>query len=346
MTDSKDVLTWQSLTGMINEIESPGSFLKNLLFSANVETLPTEKIELSYLSGEREVAPFVRKNGEAIPIEGYSETYATVEAPNIRIKRPLTPHPTLFDRKPGTVIFPSAGEQISAVQAHVARDTQKLADHITNAEEWMSAMALRGAIAYEVEDQEVFTITFPKPVAHTVTVSPLWSTTSNPEMDFLTAQELISEEVGLVPTDAIMGRNAAAAFIKNARVFNLLDNRRIDFGAMELQNQFRDDGALFLGVYAGIRCWRYGRALDVNGTSTRLIRDDYVEFVCATPAAQNVAYYGAIPDWDAFEEGLFQGQRFSKSWLQKDPSVRQILAHSRPLFVPRRPGSVASLKVT
>jgi len=345
MTDSKDVLTWQSLTAMINEIKSPGTFLKSLLFSSNVETKPTETIELSYLSGDREVAPFVRKNGEAIMIAGYSETYATVEAPNIRLKRPLTPHPTLFDRKPGTVIFPSSGEQISAVQAHIARDSQKIADHIANAEEWMAAMAIRGTIAYEVEDGEVFTITFPKPAGHTVTVSPLWTTTSNPEADFQTASELISDSVGLVPTDAIMGRNAAAAFVKNARVMNLLDNRRIDFGFLELQNQFRDDGALYLGMFNGIRCWRYGRALSVNGVSTRLIRDDYVEFVCATPSAQNVAYYGAIPDWDAFEEGNFQGQRFSKSWKQKDPSVMQLLGHSRPLFVPRRPGSLVSMKV-
>lgn len=345
MVDSKDVLTWQSLTAMINEIKSPGSFLKNLLFSQNVETKSTETIELSYLSGDREIAPFVRKNGEAIMVAGYSETYATVEAPNIRIKRPLTPHPTLFDRKPGTVIFPSTGEQVSAVQAHIARDAQKLGDLITNAEEWMSAMAIRGAIAYEVEDEEVFTITYPKPAGHTLTASPLWTTTSYPESDFQTVSELISESVGLVPTDAIMGRNAAAAFIKNARVLNLLDNRRVDFGFMELQNQFRDDGAIFMGFFGGMRCWRYGRAINVNGVATRLIRDDYVEFVTATPAAQNVAYYGAIPDWDAFEEGAFQGQRFSKSWMQKDPSVRQLLAHSRPLFVPRRPGSMVSLKV-
>lgn len=345
MVDSKDVLTWQSLTAMINEIKSPGSFLKNLLFSQNVETLSTETIELSYLSGDREIAPFVRKNGEAIMVAGYGETYATVEAPNIRIKRPLTPHPTLFDRKPGTVIFPRGNEQISAVQAHIARDGQKLADHITNTEEWMAAMAIRGTISYEVEDGEVFTITYPKPAGNTFTVSPLWTTTSFPEADFQTAGELISDEVGLVPTDAIFGRTAADAFIKNARVSSLLDNRRTDFGFMELQNQFRDDGALYMGFYGGVRCWRYGRSINVSGSAVRLIRDNYVEFVCATPAAQNVAYYGAIPDWDAFEDGKFQGQRFSKSWKQEDPSVRQLLAHSRPLFVPRRPGSMVSMIV-
>jgi hypothetical protein len=146
-------------------------------------------------------------------------------------------------------------------------------------------MAIRGAIAYEVEDEEVFTITYPKPGGHTLTASPLWTTTSFPESDFLTVSELISEDVGLVPTDAIMGRTAAAAFIQNARVLSLLDNRRVDFGFMELQNQFRDDGAIYMGFYGGMRCWRYGRAINVNGVATRLIRDDYVEFVTASPAA-------------------------------------------------------------
>ena len=85
--------------------------------------------------------------------------------------------------------------------------------------------------------------------------------------------------------------------------------------------------------------------MSLNDASVQLIRDDYVEVVSAIPAAQNVAYYGAIPDWDAFDEGLMQGKRFSKSWKEKDPSVRQILAHSRPLFVPRRPASMVSMKV-
>jgi hypothetical protein len=344
MTNATDVTQWEYLTGVINEIKSPGTFLRNLLFRTNIETLTTEKVELSTISGDREIAPFVRKNGEAIPIKGYGATYATVEAPNIRLKMPMTPSPLFFDRKPSTMIFPSSGEQISAIEAHVARDSQKLADMISNAEEWFAAMAIRGTVSYEVEDGEVFTITFPKPSGHTLTVSPLWSTTSYPEADFLTAQELISE-YGLVPTDAIFGRNASAAFIKNARVASLLDNRRVDFGFLELQNPFREDGAIYMGTFSGIRCWRYGRALTLNGESVRMIRDDYVEFVCATPGAQNVAYYGAIPDWDAFEDGMFQGQRYSKSWVEKDPSVRVMLAHSRPLFVPRRPGSMVSMKV-
>ena len=48
---------------------------------------------------------------------------------------------------------------------------------------------------------------------------------------------------------------------------------------------------------------------------------------------------------DAFEAGLWVAQRFSKSWVTKDPSQRLALLHSRPLPVPRRPGAMVSMKV-
>lgn len=344
MVDSTSVFAWQTLTAMINEIKSPAIFLKKLLFSNEI-TLPTETIELSYLTGDREIAPFVRVNGEAIMVEGYGETFATVKAPNIRIKRPITPAAVLFTRRPGTVIFPTPGEQMSAINAHIARDGQRMADLISNSEEWMAAMAIRGTITYSVDDEEVFTITYPKPAGHELTVGDLWSGTSNPEEDFLAAKRLIADETGLIPTHCVMGQSAATEFMKNARVSTLLDTRNYNAGVVTIESQFREDGALFLGIFAGIPCWEYSRTIDVNGTSTSLIRTDRAEFLCATPAAQNVAYYGAIPDMEAFEGGLLQSKRFAKSWTEKDPSVRQMLVHSRPLFVPRRPGSFVSMKV-
>ena len=109
--------------------------------------------------------------------------------------------------------------------------------------------------------------------------------------------------------------------------------------------QFSEDGAIFLGSFCGIRFWSYPRQVKVAGSMTDLIRAKYAEFVCRVPAAEFTLYYGAIHDWKALQNRSFVGERFSKSWEDEDPSVRQLLTHSRPLPVPRRMGAVYSLKV-
>ncbi|RLB78181.1 MAG: hypothetical protein DRH24_14895, partial [Deltaproteobacteria bacterium] len=161
MAYSVDELKWQTLTAMVNEIKLPQSFLKNRLFAAE-RTLSTETAEIGYFTGGRKMAPMVRVNGEAVMVEGLGKKFATVSMPNIRIKRPMTPSELFFGRQPGTVIFPSTGEQLSAIQQAIARDAKHLMDLIENREEWMAAMALRGEITYSVSGQEVFTITFPR----------------------------------------------------------------------------------------------------------------------------------------------------------------------------------------
>lgn len=345
-----DELRWSSLTPAINEMKSPNMFLKRLLFSRHV-TLPTEDIELSVLTKGREIAPFVRKNGEALLVEGHSETFQTVAAPNIRIKRPFTPSELLFNRRPGTVIFsPGADMQVTALQQHIARDMQVMADLITNAEEYLCALAIRGTITYEVSPEEVFQITYPKPSGNNVTLTTFWDDADpslpDPEENFHTAKKLFSDEVGLGITDAIMGESAAQYFRYLMKYSaSRLDKARLNDGMITFAEQFSEDGVIYLGTFCGVRCWEYSRSVSVNGSSTPLIRSKYVEFVTTSPAAEFTLYYGAIPDMKALQGRKFQGERFSKSWEQEDPSQMIALAHSRPLPVPRRPGAMVSMKV-
>ena len=345
MAQTIECLSWSSLTQAVNEIKSPNQFLKRLVFTQH-ETQPTESIEFGLFTGDREVAPFVERDGEAIPVSGYGEVFQTVSAPNIRIKRPIKPSELLFNRRPGTVIFPGAGEIVSAAEAHVARDAKRLADLVTNAEEYLCALAIRGVISYTAADESNFTITIPKPAGNTVTLATFWDDPAGtPSADFLTAKKLVSDEVGLGITHCILGSEAMTAFLQNDEVKALMDINNVSAGALTLMEQFNQDGAIFLGVFCGVQVWGYPRTVKVKGVATDLIRAKYAEFLSITPAAENTLYYGAIPDLDAFEGRNFQAERFSKSWTQPDPSVMQMLVHSRPLPIPRRPGSMVSMKV-
>jgi len=351
-------LKWQTLTAAVNEMKSPNMFLKRILFPVH-QTVPTEDIEIHTINKGREIAPFIRKNGEAIMVGGYTSNIQTVSPPNIRIKRPFQASELLFGRRPGTVIhLPNARTQLSAIQEHVARDMQILADMVTNAEEWLCAMALQGTITYEVEDEEVFEITYPKPADNNITMDDFLDEIPDPAEPGVMAgrlealihsiKRIVSDASAPNITDAVMGSEASDAFrylIATGELSNFLDINKVSAGEATFNEQFNDDGVIYLGRLFGIRFWEYSRSASLNGVDTPMIRAKYMEFFSTSSASQRVLYYGAIADMKALEGRMYQGERFSKSWQVEDPSAMFALLASRPLPVPRRPAATVSAKV-
>lgn len=352
MVTTIDLLKWSSLTAAVNEIKSPNSFLRNFVFN-NVRTLPTETVELSQFIGGRKMAPFVLKNGEGIMVQGTSEKFATVETPNIRVKMPFTPTELLYNRRPGTVIFAGGGTILGALQEHIARDLAFMEDQIVNSEEWLCSQALTGVITYDttIDDGEgaVFKITFGKSASNTVVLASddRWTETlSDPAHGFMLAKRRLNATVGLAPKVALFSASAADAFLANTKVRSVLDNNNVAAGGITFNSQFQDSGILFLGNFAGVPCWEYSRSVTTPaGNEVLMIRDKYVEFICTQPAAENIMFYGAIPDMAALQGRKFQGRRFSKSWETPEPSALMALIHTRPLPVMQRPDSVYSLRV-
>lgn len=343
-----ELLEWYTLTEAVNEMRAPRAFLKNLLFS-NTRELPTENVLFSVLSGDNETAPFVKKNGEAIMAGGYSEEEQQVSPPNIRLKRPLEAADLIFRRHAGDPVFVAGGGDLRTfAEREVSRQLQRLNDLVANAEEWLCAMAIRGSISYTAADQAHFQITFPKPAGNTVDLGAgnYWDeSTSNPAADVMDVRQLMHDAVRLQPNVVILGSEAMAAFLANKTVQGLIDIRRLVSGQVDITDPLADDGSIRLGNWAGIEWRGYTASVIHQGASTPLIRSKYAEFIHVGPSAENVLYYGAIADLDALDAGQIVARRFSKSWRQQDPSVHQILVASRPLPVPRRPGSVVSVKV-
>jgi len=334
------------MTGAINKIKSPNQFLMKLLYSDH-RPQSTEVIEIDSWVKGRQMAPFVKKNSNAIPVEGPSQERVMVEAPNIRISRNVKPHELMFGRTPGSVIFPSSGNQRSAIQEHMAKELQPLADDIANTEEWMASQTLTGVLTYAVDSGDNFTITYQRPAdPAALTGDNAWTNgASDPLGDIHAAKRTMSEE-GFMPTDAILGAGAADAFLANTDLRAVMDVRNMSAGSMTFVEQFSDDGVIFLGSVAGVRFWEYNRSVtDLTGTSVKLIRNEYAEFVDTSASSEFVMYYGAIPDMDALNGRSWVGERFSKSKVTFDPSSITALVHSRPLPVVRRPEATYSLKV-
>lgn len=339
------VLTWTSLTSVVNNIKRPGKFVTNLL-QVSEQTLPTETVEIGTLRGERDVAPFVKSGAEGVLVAGLGQEMFTVGGTNIRIKRPFRASELLFNRRPGTAIFPTEGDVLSATEEVIARDMQYMNDMCENAEEWLQCMALQMVITYNVTDQERYTVTYARDTDHSVTPSIFWNqANSTPTADVHAIKALISEAVGMGVTDAICGAEAAAAVRANPVIAAIINTQaNMNAGALNLSQQFRDDGAIWMGKIYDINFWEYPRTVRIAGTATALIRTKYIEFVAATKAAQHVRYYSAIVDMKAFEGGSIQLKKFAKSWQEEDPSALMALINTRPLPVPRIPDSTVSFK--
>lgn len=333
------------MTRTINEIKDPANFLIDLLFS-DFETFSTEAVEVGTLIGDREACGFVRVDSEALLVEGTQENLQTISMPNIRLKMAMKASDRLNKRRVGTVVFPTKGEQVSAMEAAVARDLLEMKRRIQNRKELMAAEVIRGEIDF-ASDEANFRYQTGKPAGHDTTAGTVWSNSAaDPYDDFMGAKEAMDNEHSLQPDVCVMSPTAASAFMKLSKVKDDLDRSNLNVGSLTTDERIRQNGAMYLGRLHGVECWRYGRSIiDHAGTSQPLIRADHVEFLATGPEAMNKMWYGAIPDEDALEGQLFQGQSFSKSWKIPDPSRRIALVHTRPLPVMLRPGSVYSIDV-
>lgn len=351
-------LSWVALTTAINQVQSPNTFLGRLLFPENTRVeYPTEEVELSCVTGVRKIAPFVRKGAEAVLVSGTGNKFLSVSGPNIRIKQPFNPS-RFFQRQPGTAIhLTTSQDPTTEIERGITRDLQYMGDQITNAEEYLIAMMLQGKIEYVQTDGEVITITIPRSGDNNITPSEFWDDGSGgpnadatPLLNVHVVKEVIAAASCPAPTDAICGQEAAHALLTlvEAGSIKLLgtsaNSGAVSVGTMTFVEQFRDDGAMFLGELGGVRFWQYDRTADLNGTPVSMIRSKYIEFVSVSPAARRQMMYAAIPDFKALQQRLLMSRRFSKSWEQEDPSVRMVLAHSRPLPWPFLPDASVSFK--
>jgi len=358
MPSSADILSPASLTAAVNEVRSPLSFLKNLLYGSE-ETKPTVDIELSTIRDGRSMAPFVKRDGAAIMVDGDSEDFRIVKPAHIRIKRPLSPSDLLDKRRAGFGIHVDASDMNRQMRAYLAREMSGMLRKVANAEEWLSSQALTGVISYVAEDGVSFEVDFGRDPSLVVILAgaDLWSaSTGQPSDDFLVASELINDFSEGRATDAILGRNARAAFLSNANVRAKFEYRgeNVRQGQVDLTTVNRDDGALFLGMYDHqVRVWSYGRQLRMpktvafpQGELVDLVRPDYAEFVWASPEAERVMYFGGIRDMKAIGAGrVLESKRFSKTWEVEDPSAMMSLIESNPIPCNRRPDTHVSMKV-
>ncbi len=333
-----DIYTPRTMGTLVSRIPATKTFLIDTFFK-NRETFATEKIDVDFKKGGRELAPFVHPvvGGKTVKNKGYkTKTYTPPTlAPN-----KVTTVDNILKRQAGENPYSGVTPAERAIKK-MGADFQELDEMITRRQEWMAAKAifegqipiigegLNEVIDFGFENQETI-----------VTASKKWSAaTADPIADIKRWRKTVQQK-GFVNCDVlIMSDNVADAFINNEKVQKLLDTKGYDLAVIapkELPN-----GATYIGTLKGL-------ALDIYSYNEWYL-DDWTnpdapeekplvpdgKLALLSTSAQYSLLFGAVTILDESEQFVtVEGDKVPETWAERNPARRFLQLNSKPLPVP------------
>lgn len=334
-----DELKWRSMTAAINQIPAKPSFLQDMIFKTRNSNM-SDTVDVDVIIGGKALVPFVTPIEGGIVVDKLRREMRTVKTPRIRPKKPFNAPELLQTRDVGAGFYGTAGDISKYRQKKLALELEDLKNRIGLTTEWMSSEALKGTLTVS-QDNLAFQVDYLIPNAHKPDISAQtykWNGTPDILGNIDEWANLIINAIGIGPDMAICGKNVVNALRKDEAVLKLLDNNRVQAGSLGWKVTSN-----YMGNLNGIDLYRYGTTYQKSDGSTGNFVDDDAFILIATSAKFTIEF-GSIMDLEA--EAAVVGEFFSKSWLEKDPSVLWILAESRPLPVPWQPEAIVNATVT
>ena len=333
------------LTRTINILDEPSSFLLNTFFPV-IQTEPgSEEIHFDLDKERPRLTPFVHPTVAGIVVEDEGYDTKSFRPAYAKDKRRMRPQEAL--RR--SIGEPLAGN-LSPTQRrdrNIARSLVNQRRGLTRREEVMAGESLRlGQVTVSGEKYPTKVVTFQRDAALTIVLAGVnrWSDANKDPLDDLEEwAALIQEKSGAVARDVVLAPDVWKVFRKKDSVKTLLDNRRGTESVLELGPQSRGQGnmkARLVGMIGDFSIWVYQETYVDDAGATQKVMPAGQVILAATGESgdgeggvEGARCYGAILD----EEANFEAERFfAKSWLEKDPAVRWLLAQSAPLVVPYR----------
>ena len=333
-----DLFSTNYLNGVVDSLKRTPAFILNTFFTS-VETSDTEEIHFDVeLDGKkRRLAPFVHPlvGGKLVESRGFqTKTFTPAYVKDLRVHDATRP----FKR--------TAGEQIGGnqnvtpaqrQQINLTRDLRDQVDMLTRRLEVMAVEALRtGRVTVKGDGFDSVQVNFGRDANLTITktVGTKWGDNGiDPLADLETWGMLVLKGSGSTIRNIVMDPDAWVKFRDNAKLEKRLDLTRaetgkINLGAIPDHVQYKgSDGTYDYWVYAD---WY----IDPDtGTETPMLPSGTV---LGVGDIMGVRHFGAIKNEEA---GYQSREYFSSSWLERNPSRRQILMESAPLMVPYRPNA-------
>lgn len=319
----------RTMLAMLEKMFPPKTFLRDTFFG-NVVTFDTEHVDIDIKKGNRKMAPFVhpRIGSKTVDKTGYeTKSYKPLPvAPDT-----ITTAENLLKRMAGETLYGQMSPDQRASQ-QLAMDLAELDDMITRREEWMCAQALFAGEIAMVGEGISETLNFGHTNREALGAGSRWNeATADIFGDFRRWGLACRKGSGYNPTTAVLGSDAAAAFLGNEAVQKRLDLRRVDMGM--INPQVLPNGVTYLGYLndPGVDLYQYDEWYydEASGEDKPMVPTKQV--MLGNPNARMDRLYGAVVDVDM---GTFALPRVPKSWTTPKPSARFVQIIAKPLPVP------------
>lgn len=330
----------RTLTATVLVIHPTDNFLTQTFYGKEIP-VETKHVDIVITKGGKEIAPFVAPSLSGKVVKSKGKTLKTFEPPLLKPKFVTEAESLLKDNNTFTGL-PKTPEERAADK--LAEDLDDGKQRIYRSIEWMVAQSLTlGSIDVKGDGVEE-NIDFGREsnLTKVLTGSNLWSDpSSDPRADLGKWKEEVLDASGVDPDICVMGRDVGNTYMKHPKVVDAFDKKDISRGEMRPEKKM--EGVTYLGYDRELDLQIYKYVGKFTNPDTKVdtpyLPVDKLILGSSHERTQAHIAFGAISDFDAFEEEelpgqFFEGQIFAKSWRQKDPSVRFVLLQSKPLPIP------------
>lgn len=333
MPNMVDLYTPRTLAEVVKTTPPVRTFLRDSFFT-NVKTFPTKRVDIDIVKGNRKMAAFIHPmvGGEIVQAEGYeTKSYA----PPLINPATISTADQLLERLPGEDMY-SGKTPADRAAEKLIEEYNQLNDMTTRREEWMAAQVLttgqlkvKGKGVDEVID---FGLTNKITLASTkkwgASAADIWGNLKD-------WKQQVSRNGFANANMVIMGKAAADAFMADATVAKLLDNRRIEIGAIKPEEM--EGGLTYYGHLnlPGVDIYGYDEVYldDETGETKPLIPDNVVLMIPS--AASFMRAYGLctyLDDAGAWHRA--ETDRLLRTYVEHRPDRRFIELQTHPLLIP------------
>ena len=338
-----DILSTHVLMAIVEEIVPQTSFFKDRYFpTGDGDIFTADKVLVEYQSGDNKLAAFVAPRTGDIPVARRGYEIREFEPPYIAPSRLLTVD-DLNKRGFGEALFGNTTRAERATRI-VMQDLKDLDLRITRREEWMAVQTMinNACDMQEYVDAkttgEIKRVQFYDTTSkHVYTVANRWDTANGKFFDDVHAMSQMLAERGLPAADLVLGAKAGAAIRNIAEVRELLDIKRMEYGALN-PNLTTYPGVAILGAlnFDGfiLTIW----VVTHSYTNNEGVRTPYFPATSAMVTAPACGHlmYGQVTQIDhgSTEFTTYAGARVPKLTIDTNNDVRKLRVASRPLAAP------------
>jgi len=321
----------------IDKMMPVNTFFKDTFFN-NVDTQPTEQVDVDFRKGKRKMAPFVAPRVGGITMDRQGFTTRSYTPPKIAPQRVLTKD-DISTRAMGENVYSTRTPEERAAQI-LGKDLSELDEMITRREEWMCReIIINGKCVMKgyVDDKDSNTIDqevdYSFTNKETLIGDALWTLGTSKKLNDLKRWRLeVIKKTGKAPTVCIMSSDVGELFLADTAVQNMFDKSKIKVG--DITPTIVNEAVTFIGriVSLGLDLYTYDEwYVDDSGVEQPMMPEKTL--ILGRPGMAKMLY-GAVTQMEKGEFYTYEGERVPKQWADEQNEVKMIKVTSRPLPVP------------